>query len=99
MGTSILVQLAQLRDMLDRMERDLGLDKLSPNERDILLACYANARAEDGIGTVFSTDVVRTHPTVQRISQPTFHRTLRKLRERGFVDRSPELPAGVYLLP
>jgi len=98
MGTSIISQLAQLRDLLDAMERDLGIDSLTPNERDILLAFYSNASKDDARGLVCSTDVVRAHPTVARISQPTFHRTLRRLIEGGFVTRCEDLPQGVYRL-
>jgi DNA-binding MarR family transcriptional regulator len=98
MGTAIIAQLAQLRDLLDAMERDLGIDSLTPNERDILLAFYSNASKDDARGLICSTDVVRAHPTVCRISQPTFHRTLRRLIERGFVARCEDLPQGMYRL-
>lgn len=98
-GFSILQQLAAMRDMIQNMEHDLGIDSLTPNERDILLAFYANARTDAENRTVCSTDVVRAHPTVSRISQPTFHRTLRKLVQQGLVINDKSLPAGVYVIP
>ncbi|WP_181892949.1 hypothetical protein [Falsiruegeria mediterranea] len=81
------------------MEQDLGIDKLSPNERDILLAFHANAWETSDKQTVCSTELVREHPTVQRISQPTFHRTLRKLLDKGFITPARDVAFGVYALP
>ncbi|GAB5435608.1 helix-turn-helix domain-containing protein [Falsiruegeria mediterranea] len=99
MSAGIFAQIAQLRDLLNTMERDLGIDKLSPNERDVLLAFYANAWCDGDDRPVCTTDVVREHPTVQRISQPTFHRTLKKLVEKGLVLQDRSLGAGLYALP
>ncbi|GAA6191478.1 hypothetical protein DS909_19330 [Phaeobacter gallaeciensis] len=99
MSSGILVQIAQLRDLLNTMELDLGLDKLSPNERDVLLAFYANAWNDAEDRSVCTTDVVRDHPTLRRISQPTFHRTLKKLVDKGLVLQNRALGAGLYQLP
>ncbi|SEG41917.1 hypothetical protein SAMN04488045_2747 [Thalassococcus halodurans] len=99
MVMGIWTQVAQLRDLLSSMERDLGLDSLSSNERDILLAFYANAAERADVGYVCTTDKVRAHPTVSRISQPTFHRTLRRLLDKGLVIQSDDLPLGTYVLP
>lgn len=96
---SILIQLAQLRDVLHQMEHDLGLEGLNRKERDILLAFYANASRDEAHGFVSSTDRVRAHPTLESVSQPTFHRALRRLLERGLVERHDALPAGVYAIP
>lgn len=99
MAFGVLEQLARLRDLLNTMEQDLGIDTLSPNERDILLAFYANAWKDEDDRPVCSTDVVREHPTVQRISQPTFHRTLKKLVGKGLVLHVGKPSAGTYMLP
>lgn len=96
---SILIQLAHLRDVLHQMEQDLGLDGLNRKERDILLAFYANATEDTAHGYISSTDRVRAHPTLETVSQPTFHRALRRLLERGLVVRHDGLPAGIYAIP
>lgn len=96
MFRGIMAQLAQLRDLLHAMEAEVGLSDLTPNERDVLLACYANLFADESGDMVCHTDSVRRHPTVERLSQPTFHRTLKRLVERGFVFKSDHWPLGVY---
>lgn len=96
---SIMVQLAHLRDVLHEMEENLGFEGLTRKERDILLAFYANASDFEDFGYVSSTDRVRAHPTLESVSQPTFHRALRRLLDRGLVERPGGLPAGMYAIP
>lgn len=95
---SIMIQLAHLRDVLHQMEENLGFEGLTRKERDILLAFYANATPDETFGFVSSTDRVRAHPTLESVSQPTFHRALRRLIERGLVERPQGLPAGMYAI-
>ncbi|SNR33563.1 hypothetical protein [Puniceibacterium sediminis] len=80
------------------MEHDSGLMDLTRNERDILLAFHANAVTDPEQGMLGSTDKVRLHPTVVHMSQPTFHRTLKRLINRGFVRHVQGLPSGTYKL-
>ncbi len=96
MVRGILTRLSQLRDLLHAMEVEVGLADLTPNERDVLLACYANLYSDSAGDTVCHTDAVRKHPTVARLSQPTFHRTLKRLLERGLVCKQDHWPLGVY---
>lgn len=96
---SMMVQLAHLRDVLHQMEQALGFEGLTRKERDILLAFYANATADSSFGLVSSTERVRAHPTLEAVSQPTFHRALRRLLEQGLVERPEGLPAGMYAVP
>ncbi len=93
MDRSIYAQLAQLRGLLHEMESDLGFGTLSRNERDVLLAFHAVS--ESGHCT---TEQVRAQPTMHELSQPTFHRALKKLIEKGFIEKSPDLPHGTYRL-
>lgn len=96
---TMIIQLAHLRDVLHQMEQNLGFEELSRKERDILLAFYANASMDASFGLVSSTDRVRAHPTLETVSQPTFHRALRRLLDRGMVARPEGLPAGMYAIP
>lgn len=91
-----MTQLSQLRDVLYAMEDEVGLADLTPNERDVLLACYANLYSDETGDKVCHSDAVRRHPTVARLSQPTFHRTLKRLVERGLVCKKDHWPLGVY---
>jgi len=92
-------QLSQLRDLLYAMEYELGLTELTATERDVLLAFYAHAQPDMSGRMVCRTEPVRKHPTICRVSQPTFHRTLRRLLDRGLIERSDERRIGEYLLP
>jgi DNA-binding MarR family transcriptional regulator len=95
---SLLAQLSNLRKVVHDMEVDLGLASLERKERDILLAFYATGKTDPVHGLVARTEVVRQHPTLSDISQPTFHRALRRLVERGLIKRPADLPPGTYLL-
>jgi DNA-binding MarR family transcriptional regulator len=91
MDQTIFAQIAQLRILLHNMETDLGLSTLSRNEKDIFLAFCAASNA----GTC-TTERVRAQPTVRDVSQPTFHRALKRLIEKGFIEKSDDLPHGAY---
>lgn len=93
---SMLAQLSNLREVIHEMESDLGLAALERKERDILIAFYATSTADPKHGRVSRTEAVRRHPTLSDISQPTFHRALRRLVERGLIARPAGLPAGTY---
>ncbi|PWK60811.1 hypothetical protein [Roseicyclus mahoneyensis] len=95
---SLIAQLSNLRKVVHDMEVDLGLAALERKERDILLAFFAASTKDPDHGIIARTDTVRQHPTVRDISQPTFHRALRRLIERGMIRRLPQLPAGTYHL-
>ena len=98
MNFKVLGQIAQLRALLEEMEREFGLRELSRNERDIILAfCRCAKDGADGEG-VCSTETVRAQPIINEISQPTFHRTLKQLVKRGLIERCQGLPMGLYRL-
>jgi len=93
---SLLAQLSNLREVVHEMEVDLGLASLERKERDILIAFFASSTKDPNHGVIARTEMVRQHPTLIDISQPTFHRALRRLVERGLIKRSEGLPAGTY---
>jgi len=96
--TKILKQIAQLRSLLEEMEKDFGMHELSRNERDIFLAFCACIKENENGDRMCSTDVVRANPIVKEISQPTFHRTLKQLIKRGLIERCEGFPMGLYRL-
>lgn len=86
---------ARLRDLLFGLEKDLGIDSLTPNELDIL---YAMRLLSDGDGQVVRSDAIRDHSLCSKIPRPTFHRSLRSLIEKGLVERAPKTRARAYVL-
>lgn len=81
--------------MLFQMERDIGLDRLSPVERDVFLAAHAlTAKPGDPV----QSDQIRSHRLVQGIAQATYHRTLKSLLEMGFLERAGGTRAKHYVV-
>ncbi|WP_348540358.1 hypothetical protein [Ruegeria sp. HKCCSA071] len=87
-------KLTELRKLMQSMERTLGLEKLSPVERDIYYAAEELSK---------STQEVRTfglieHTLVQSISRPTFFRALKSLVEKGYLSQSGSANRGRYIV-
>ena len=80
-----LERLGELREILLRLEGDLGMDGLSRFERDLLHA----VRMLAGTGQSVVTGDLRAHPLVADMTQPTFHRALRALVDQGLLARAP----------
>ena len=81
-----LARIGELRELLQQMEGDLGLTDLSRFERDLLYA----VRMLAGSSGVAATADLRAHPLVADMTQPTFHRALRTLIDRGLIRRLGE---------
>ncbi|MEC9197839.1 MAG: MarR family transcriptional regulator [Pseudomonadota bacterium] len=89
--------LAAVRELLFNLEQDMGLDEMSQNEKDILYAFHTLARPEENEVTVHS-EAIRTYETVRKMKHATYHRTLKRLLDRGFIQHAPERKAGLYRL-
>lgn len=85
----------ELRDMLHQMERDMGLDRLSRAERDVLLAANALTEAP---GEPVKSEQIRSHRLVKGIAQATFHRTLKSLLDLGLIRRAGGSKAKHYVV-
>ncbi|WP_264212672.1 hypothetical protein [Leisingera thetidis] len=81
--------------MLHQMERDIGLDRLSRVERDVLLAAHAVTAAP---GAPVQSEQIRSHRLVQGIAQATFHRTLKSLLDLGLLERAGGSKAKHYVV-
>ncbi|KIC10713.1 hypothetical protein RA19_09955 [Leisingera sp. ANG-M1] len=90
-----LKSIYELRDMLFQMERDIGLDRLSPVERDVFLAAHALTASP---GTPVQSEQIRSHRLVQGIAQATYHRTLKSLLDMGFLKRAGGSRAKHYVV-
>ncbi len=74
------------------MERSLGLEELSPVERDVYYA--ANEVAKDSGGV--QTTRLLNHPLVAGVSRPTFFRAVKSLVKQGYLSQSDQIGRGLY---
>lgn len=98
MQTGVFSQLARLMEMVDAMMTELGLGDLTANERTVLMAMSASATRDLNGLPVSHTERARAHRLSRQISQPTFHRNLRRLMDRGIVSKGEGLGAGEYVI-
>lgn len=91
---SSLTGLAKLRAALWQMEKDLGLEELSRHERDVLYAFHSLA-AED---SMISTERVKKEAGVIDMKHATFHRSLKRLLDLGFLEPAPDRKTKIYQL-
>ena len=87
--------LAQLREVVRGMERDLGLDVLLPVERDVL---YAVGVLTEGGKLEVRTEELAAHGLLASVPPSTLHRALRKLIGAGFVAHPEGRKAGMFVL-
>lgn len=92
--SQLLDYAVEVRQLLRAMEIEVGLEVLSNKERDVL---YAVRRLTDDHGTARS-DAIRAHPLVAAMTHPTYHRALRSLVEKGFLEHAPDTLAGAYMI-
>ncbi len=95
MSAQAYISVAQLRELLLGMEQELGIGELSQNEKDVL---YAIQIAFNSVNGVAKSDDIRNHMLLQKMTQPTFHRSLKALIDKGFVGHAPRTKAGSYVL-
>lgn len=77
------------------MERDLGLDDLSSTELDIFLAAQSLGGKR---GEVITTNDLRSHELVSAFPPATYHRALRALVDRGYLNKAKGAKAKSYVL-
>ena len=88
-------RIAKLLELVTSMEEDLGLDRLSADERAMIYAI--SSIASEGDDTVRSVEL-KQHRLCRRFSNPTFYRTLRTLLDKGFILRTGPRKTGGYQL-
>lgn len=87
--------IAKLRMLLAEMEGKLGLDDLSPNERDVL---YAFVSESSGVDGSVSTNDIRESSILRDISHPTMYRNILSLIEKGVLSLAPGRRRGAYVI-
>ncbi|MBK1636509.1 hypothetical protein CKO19_12285 [Rhodovulum adriaticum] len=89
-----MAQLSKLYELLSAMERDLGMDQLSGEERRIV---YAMSEMADADAEISSRDL-REHAFCRDISTPTYYRALKRLTARGMLTVPRGRKTGAYRL-
>lgn len=92
---AMISALLELRSMLRDMERNVGLDALSPAEMDVLLAAHA---VTAGLGEAVTSDQIRRHELASDIAQATYHRALRSLLKMGLIAKAEGYKSGRYVV-
>ena len=95
-NNTTLLAVAQVRDLLAKLERNLGLASLPKNELHLLYA-FRLISDHSGGDTVEAADI-RNHCILQDMSQPTFNRTLRSLVEKDYLQLAHNCKAKRYML-
>ncbi|MCE8514211.1 hypothetical protein KBY24_20195 [Ruegeria pomeroyi] len=89
-----LSKLAELRRLLHSMERTLGLQDLSPVERDIYYAASELSENDRRVRTVGLIE----HALLETVSRPTFFRALKSLVNKGYLTQCSTMNRGCYLV-
>lgn len=89
------LSVAQLRELLLSMEHELGIGDLTQNEKDVL---YAVQVAASNAKNIAKSDDIRSNTLLASMTQPTFHRSLKSLIQKGLVGHAPNTKAGSYIL-
>lgn len=87
-------KLAELRKLLLGMERAMGLEELSPVERDIYYAATELSNQPHGVRTTG----LLSHSLMTNVSRPTFFRALKSLVNKGYLSQSSTSRRGVYMV-
>jgi len=81
--------------MLREMERDVGLQDLSPTELDVFLAAHSvSGQGGDGV----TSAEIRHHELVTGLAQATYHRALRSLLNLGLLERADGFKTRRYVV-
>ncbi|RLK08153.1 hypothetical protein [Ruegeria conchae] len=87
-------KLTELRKLMQSMERTLGLEELSPVERDIYYAAEELSKSNTEVRTFGLIE----HTLVKSVSRPTFFRALKSLVQKGYLSQSGSANRGRYLV-
>lgn len=94
MSVKEISKLAELRKLTQSMEQSLGLQDLSPVERDIY---YAAGELQE-TGAQIRTNGLIDHDLLMTVSRPTFFRALKSLVEKGYLSQLQTSNRGRYVL-
>lgn len=85
-------RLAKLRNLLQQMETDVGLEALSQHQRDLYYAACLVADTDQMV----TSEQVRSHPMLARMPRATFYLALRDLVRGGYLVAAGGIRDGIY---
>ncbi|MCA0960714.1 hypothetical protein [Salipiger bermudensis] len=90
-----LTPIFELREMLRKLERDVGLEDLSRTERDVLLAAHSLTSCVDD---EISTEQIRKHSLLEPVAQATLYRAIRTLLGYGLLEQTGQSRGRNYVV-
>ena len=94
MSMTQISKLTELRKLLLNMEHALGLQDLSPVERDIYYAASELSETHQEVRTVGLIE----HSLLESVSRPTFFRALKSLVSKGYLSQCSSVNRGRYVV-
>lgn len=91
---SEISKLTELRKLMLEIEQSLGLQDLTPVERDILYAANEIVQADEY--ECVDTNSLFDHTLLSGVSRPTFFRALKSLVNKGYLFKHREVCRGFY---
>lgn len=84
--------LAALRQLLQTMERDIGLEEMSPTQKDVYYAASLISEEQE----TFPLSDLMQHSLASNISRPTFFRCLKWLVSNGYLNPEGRSSVSTY---
>jgi len=94
MKLNFVKKIILLKQMLDDMEKDIGIASLSLVEKNVYLAAQ-DMKSSDGL---VRTKNILEHKFTQSMSRPTFFRVLKSIEAKGLLSHSDEKKVGLFFV-
>ena len=94
MKSNFVKKIILLKQMLDDMEKDVGLASLSGVEKNVYLAAQ-DMKSNNGL---VETKQILDHRFTQKMSRPTFFRALKSIETKGWLSHSDGKKVGLFLV-
>ena len=94
MKSNFVKKIILLKQMLDDMEKDIGLASLSGVEKNVYFAAQ-DMKSSDGL---VRTKNILEHKFIQNMSRPTFFRALKSIEAMGLLSHSDEKKVGLFFV-
>lgn len=91
-----MTHLARLRELVASMERDLSLDRFTPDERNVI--CAIASLQETAVDGSVHSSAIKLHQLCADMSKPTFYRVLASLLQHKVIVKTGTERAGTYAL-
>lgn len=92
--SNLIEKLISLKVILEEMEEDLGLARLSEFEKNLYLAAQSLKSPDSTV----KTKQLRGHTFTRSMSRPTFFRALQALEKKGLIARSGSKKTGLFMV-